>query len=111
MTALLPIVAPLPTTVFSNTQSFLAARMPVVDKRHVRPDTNTVTDSHPVKDGHMVFDGDVIADDRPAFNKTAVANIAVATDHGTGLDVRESPQTGAFADLGFLSTKAVLCLK
>ena len=85
--------------------------MPVVDKRHVRPDTNTVTDSHPVKDGHMVFDGDVIADDRPAFNKTAVANIAVATDHGTGLDVRKAHRRVPLPILAFLSTKAVLCLK
>jgi hypothetical protein len=58
-----------------------------------------------------VFDGDVIADDRAALDKTAVADVAVAADHGTGLNVRKSPQTGAFADPGFLVHQSCLVFK
>src|SRR3989338_2923653 len=76
---------------FQHPIFFLAARMPIVDKSGIRTNKNTVADSDPIEDGHMMFDGHVIANDRAAFDKTAVANVAATPDHRAGLDIRKGP--------------------
>jgi hypothetical protein len=58
-------------------------------------DKHVISDIDPVPHHRLVLYGDPVADAGAGFDKGMVTNIAVAPDHGSLHDVRESPDLRA----------------
>ena len=78
---------------------FLGTRVQVVSKSSVRSDTNVVLECDPVPELDAALDRDAVADSDLVFNETMRADVAVASDNGTGQHYNVLPDTCSLANL------------
>jgi hypothetical protein len=77
----------------------LAARIPVVGKRHIRTHEHIILQPQPIPHLHARLNRHPVADDHVILDQDMRADVAVGADAGVGKDDDELPNAGAGADV------------